>query len=78
MEFTPRLSMEKGAGIYSREDTRLFSLTGTVIFLIGQLFGPSYSGGSMVYQRFSVDVKTNKPLRKFLTELRAWFSSVKG
>jgi len=70
--------MEKGAGIYSREDTRLFSLTGTVIFLIGQLFGPSYSGGSMVYQRFSVDVKTNKPLRKFLTELRAWFSSVKG
>ena len=64
MDLTPRLSMEKGAGISSREGTRLFSLTGTVIFLIGHLFKLSYSAVSKVYQRFSVDVKTNKPPKK--------------
>ena len=32
---------------------------------------PSYSAVSKVYQRFSAEAKTNKPLRKLLTELRA-------
>ena len=70
MDFTPPYQWEKSEHLF-QEDIRRFSLTRAVIFLIGHLFGLSYSAVSKVYQRFSADVKTNKPLSKFLTELRA-------
>ena len=47
-------------------------LTGMSNEQIGDLFGGlSYSAVSKVSQRFSVEAKTNKPLRKLLKELRA-------
>ena len=47
-------------------------LTGMSNKQIGHLFGGlSYSAVSKVYQRFSTEAKTNKPLRKLLKELRA-------
>ena len=47
-------------------------LTGMSNEQIGDLFGGlSYSAVSKVYQRFSAEAKTNKPLRKLLKELRA-------
>ena len=46
-------------------------LTGMSNKQIGHLFGGlSYSAVSKVYQRFSAEAKTNKPLRKLLKELR--------
>ena len=46
-------------------------LTGMSNKQIGHLFGLSYSAVSKVYQRFSAEAKTNKPVRKLLKELRA-------
>jgi len=54
-------------------------LTGMSNKQIGHLFGGlSYSAVAKVYQRFSAEAKTNKPLRKLLKELRVNLSSVKG
>ena len=47
-------------------------LTGMSNEQIGHLFGGlSYSAVAKVYQRFSVEAKTSKPLRKLFKELRA-------
>jgi len=54
-------------------------LTGMSNKQIGDLFGGlSYSAVAKVYQRFSAEAKTNKPLRKILKDLRVNLSSVKG
>ena len=54
-------------------------LTGMGNKQIGHLFGElSCSAVAKVYQRFSAEAKTNKPLRKSLKELRVNLSSVKG
>ena len=54
-------------------------MTGMSNKQIGHLFGGlSYSAVAKVYQRFSAEAKTNKPLKKIVKELGADLSSVKG